>query len=209
MLLALFPLQLALFPGEQVPLHIFEPRYKQLIGECVQQDIRFGIPAYFNGNISRIGTEVRLLKVVKTYDNGELDIVIEGVRVFKIAEFRKDVPDKLYSGAIVEYQENDSATDKATVSALREKFAELMRLMKRSSSALDVGDDRLGYGLGAEAGLSLQQRIHMLSLSAEVDRQKFLLAHIDRVTRLIRERDSGAGRVSTNGRARTNGAAHS
>ena len=209
MFLALFPLQLALFPGEQIPLHIFEPRYKQLINECVHEDIRFGIPAYVNGNISLFGTEVGLVEVTKVYDNGEMDIVIEGIRIFKIVEFQKDVPDKLYSGAVVDYAKNDPAIDPETVGELREKFADLMLLLKHSSTALELEDHRLSYGIGMDAGLSLQQRIHMLSLPAEHDRQKFLIDHIDRVIRLVRERNSGAGRVSTNGRARTNGAAHS
>ena len=66
MFLAIFPLQLAIFPGEEVPLHIFEPRYKQLIVECRDEGITFGIPTHVNGRIARYGTEVRLKKILKT-----------------------------------------------------------------------------------------------------------------------------------------------
>ncbi len=199
MFLALFPLQLALFPGEAVPLHIFEPRYKQLINECVSQDIRFGIPAYLDGNIALYGTEVEVSEVLKTYDNGEMDIVVRGTRVFRIVEFQKDVPDKLYSGATVEYQAGDDTAPEATDNELREKFTELMRLVKQSSTALDGDAHPLSYRVAAEVGLSLPQRIQVLSLADESGRQKFLIEHIDRAIRAVREHNTRPGRVSTNG----------
>jgi Lon protease-like protein len=202
MFLALFPLQLALFPGEQVPLHIFEPRYKQLINECLEENLHFGIPAYLEGNIALFGTEVVVSEVLKTYDNGEMDIVVRGMRVFKIVEFQKDVPDKLYSGATVEYQEGSrSSTDEAE-KELREKYSELMRLVKQPAKVFEDEKQPLSYGIGAEAGLSLQQRIHVLSLADELDRQQFLLEHINRAIRAVREHNTSPGRVSTNGHAR-------
>ena len=111
MFLALFPLQLALFPGEQVPLHIFEPRYKQLIAECRDEGVTFGIPAFVEGNLSVFGTEVELVRVLQTYDTGEMDIVVRGVKVFKIVELQTDVPDKLYAGGTIEYPDDDPDAD--------------------------------------------------------------------------------------------------
>lgn len=207
MFLALFPLQLALFPGEQVPLHIFEPRYKQLIAECRDQGTLFGIPAFVQGNVSVYGTEVELVRVLQTYDSGEMDIVVRGVRVFKIVEFHKDVPDKLYSGGNVEYIEDDTESDADVEKELSDRFTELMRLLGKTSSALERTSPTLSYRVGAEAGMGLEQRVHMLSLAREADRQQFVLDHVNRVIRAAREQKSGPGRVSSNGHARTNGRA--
>ncbi len=95
MFLAIFPLQLAIFPGEEVPLHIFEPRYKQLIAECRDEGITFGIPTHLNGRIARYGTEVRLKRILKTFDTGEMDIIVVGVRIFEVNEVQAEVSGKL------------------------------------------------------------------------------------------------------------------
>ena len=70
MKLPLFPLQSVFFPGETVPLHIFEERYKQLINDCRDEAITFGIPVFINGTVE-YGTEVQLVEVVNTYDSGK------------------------------------------------------------------------------------------------------------------------------------------
>ena len=80
--LPLFPLQLVVFPGEKLKLHIFEPRYKQLVGECRDEKMTFGLPAFFDGRVAEYGTEMRLLTIFKTYDDGRMDIMTEGVAAF-------------------------------------------------------------------------------------------------------------------------------
>ena len=77
-----FPLKIVVFPGEQLNLHIFEPRYKQLINECEAEDRTFGIPAFIEKRVMEIGTEVRLEKIVKRHLNGEMDIRTRGVGLF-------------------------------------------------------------------------------------------------------------------------------
>ena len=104
--LAMFPLELVVFPGEHLPLHIFENRYQQLIQDCETQQITFGIPAFVNRRIS-FGTEVKLEQVKQKYPTGASDIVCTGLRVFKVKEFYTNYADKLYSGATVQFLEND------------------------------------------------------------------------------------------------------
>ncbi len=207
MFLALFPLQLALFPGEHVPLHIFEPRYKQLIAECRDEGIHFGIPAFVNGNVSVYGTEVELVRILQTYDSGEMDIVVRGVRVFKIIKFHQNVPDKLYSGANIAFPEDDPESDADVEKELSDRFMELMRQLDKKSDALSRTSPALSYRVGAEAGLSLEQRVHLLSVLREAERQRYVLDHVNRVIRTVREQKSGPGRVSSNGHTRTNGRA--
>jgi ATP-dependent Lon protease len=88
--LPLFPLRLVVFPGEKLNLHIFEPRYKQLIHECETEGITFGINAFINDTMMPLGTEIKLLSIAKHYENGEMDICTEGVKVYEIEKFHKE-----------------------------------------------------------------------------------------------------------------------
>src|SRR2546425_9456952 len=102
----IFPLGIVVYPGEDLNLHIFEPRYKQLITECNKSKKPFGIPTVINDQVNELGTMVELVEITKVYDTGEMDIKTKGLKVFRILEIVKDVPEKLYSGAIVNYPEN-------------------------------------------------------------------------------------------------------
>ena len=102
----IFPLEMVVYPGEQVHLHIFEPRYKELIGECVQNGRLFGIPTVIQQKMKDMGTLMEVKEVVQTYENGEMDIRTQGLRIFRILEVIKEVPEKMYSGAIVTYPDN-------------------------------------------------------------------------------------------------------
>ena len=97
----IFPLGIVVYPGERLNLHIFEPRYKQLIQECHAAQKPFGIPAVINNKLQEFGTMVEVAEMTKLYDNGEMDIKTRGLKIFRILELIKEIPDKLYSGAIV------------------------------------------------------------------------------------------------------------
>ena len=85
--LALFPLQIVVFPGEAVNLHIFEPRYRELIKDCQEDGITFGIPTFQNGKVLDFGTEVELLSIEKRYPGGEMDIKTRARGIFQILDF--------------------------------------------------------------------------------------------------------------------------
>ena len=107
-LLPLFPLQMVVFPTEKLNLHIFEPRYKQLIREVEHNKTTFGIPAFIDGKVMPIGTELKLVSIEKKYDNGELDIKTIGVGVFMTKEFYMVTPNKLYPGADIKRLKNEA-----------------------------------------------------------------------------------------------------
>jgi Lon protease-like protein len=94
------------YPGENLNLHIFEPRYKQLINECHSAKKPFGIPTVIENKMQEFGSLVEIIEISKVQDNGEMDIKTKGTSIFRILEILKDVPDKLYSGAIVNYPDN-------------------------------------------------------------------------------------------------------
>ena len=102
----IFPLGIVVFPGEQLNLHIFEPRYKQLINECQNEKKLFGIPSVIDNRMQDYGTLMSITEITTVYDNGELDIKTRGSQVFRVLEVIKEIPEKLYSGAIVNYPPN-------------------------------------------------------------------------------------------------------
>src|SRR5215210_3665300 len=105
----IFPLGIVVYPGEQLNLHIFEPRYKQLINECYAEKKDFGIPAIIDNHVQDYGTVVQIKEITTVHENGEMDIKTEGEKVFRVLEVIKEIPDKLYSGAIVNYPVNHEA----------------------------------------------------------------------------------------------------
>src|SRR3989337_2030747 len=91
----IFPLGIVVYPGEDLNLHIFEPRYKQLIKECHEQKKPFGIPTVIENKLQEHGTLVEITELSKLNDNGEMDIKTQGVQVFRILEQIKEIPEKL------------------------------------------------------------------------------------------------------------------
>lgn len=107
--IGLFPLRLFLLPGEQTTLHIYEPRYLQLITECIDEFKLFGIPYQTKTALSEYGSMVTVVEVLKQYDNGELDILVECTQNFKINQFQGKSETKLYpAGSVSVLNEDDS-----------------------------------------------------------------------------------------------------
>jgi len=118
----MFPLQTFLLPGEEVPLRIFEPRYIQLIEECDQKSIRFGIP-YTNGDeISTYGSEVELQSIVAKNSLNEMVVLIKCVKNFHLLDFYDEVPNKLYGGGIIEYVDDEFETNNPELIVLVKKL---------------------------------------------------------------------------------------
>jgi Lon protease-like protein len=101
--LPMFPLNLFLFPGETTKLHIFEERYKQLVEECLENSAAFGIPYFERGQLQKYGCEVKINRILKNYENGALDILVEGIAIFKIMDYTEVLHPKLYGAALVEF----------------------------------------------------------------------------------------------------------
>ena len=101
--LPMFPLNMVLFPGETTKLYIFEERFKQLVDDCLDNGASFGIPFLDKGKVQRFGSEVKINRVLKTYENGGMDILIEGTGIFRLLEYSEVLKPKLYGAALVEY----------------------------------------------------------------------------------------------------------
>ncbi len=120
--MAMFPLGVFLLPGEEIPLRIFEPRYKQLINECEESGNTFGIPYIIGDEIKTYGCEVELLNVVAKNNKGEMVILIKGVKNFHLLDFTESLPGKLYGGGIIEYVDDNYLTSNPELIVLVKKL---------------------------------------------------------------------------------------
>lgn len=200
MRIPLFPLQTVFFPGETVPLHIFEERYKALIQDCKNEAITFGIPVFIN-NIVAYGTEVQLKEIVNTYADGAMDVVCVARQVFKVNTFDPQMDDKLYPGGEVAFLDPVQDSDPELVQKVLEACRELYRLME-----LPFGPIKLevfnSFTLAHKMGLSFQQEYQLLQLASESVRLQFLLDHLQQTIKVLGELNRTRERIELNGHFR-------
>lgn len=197
--LPMFPLQLVVFPREKIHLHVFEPRYKQLIHECRDDSITFGIPPYLDGKIVEYGTEMHLMDIVQTYDNGEMDIIAEGVRVFHLHSFTKVAPEKLYPAGTVTFIENDPASEPGMTDQLAAAFAEFHRLLDTGYERDRFDTPSVSFQIAHEVGMTIEQKVHLLAEPKEALRQRLLVQHLNQAIPLLEAAKATERRIRRNG----------
>lgn len=176
--LPLFPLGVVAFPGEQVLLHVFEPRYKQLMAESAESGNSFGIVTIVPGGASSVGTEMRFERLLRTYDDGKMDVTTRGLRVFQLKSFQREVEGKLYSGGQVSYLRNDPKVDPEIQSALVQLFN---RMRYRAGSRQVIAapyPENLSFLIGHDVGMNQAQELQLLTMAAERNRQAYLFQHL-------------------------------
>ena len=99
-----FPMNVVLLPGESTKLYVFEDRYRQMVDDCLDNNASFCIPLMEKGKVQHYGCEVKINRVLKTYENGSLDILVESVNTIKVLEFTEILRPKMYGAALIEYQ---------------------------------------------------------------------------------------------------------
>jgi Lon protease-like protein len=196
----LFPLNLVVFPTEQLNLHIFEPRYRQLIKECIEQDRTFGVPAYINQEMQKTGTEVKLVDVENFYEDGRMDIKTLGIRSFQILDFQNPAPDKPYAGGNVAFSETPSDNaDPAVTFELLEKLDQLYQVMSIHNPPQFSGKHLLSFQIAHKMGLSIEQEYELLLISDEAKRQQYLLKHLNKAIPILWEAERTKEKIRMNG----------
>jgi len=195
----IFPLGIVVYPGEKLNLHIFEPRYKQLITECHSQKKPFGIPPVIENRLQDYGSLVELTEVSKIHENGEMDIKTMGSRVFRILEVIKEVPDKLYTGAIVNYPETNEEGNRELMKKVMNSIRELHKLLRVDKDFKKKDEEVKAYDVAHHVGLSLDEEYEMLHLLQERQRQEYLKRHLTKVIPLVAEMEQLKEKVKLNG----------
>jgi Lon protease-like protein len=198
-LIPIFPLELVVFPGESLNLHIFEPRYRELIGDCEAKGIIFGIPAVVNKQLAGLGTTVELIEITQRYDDGRMDIKTRGLEVFKFKKIVREMPGKLYSGAEVTMLKDDMTGDEEL---LRQVLASARLLHKLLKVEKKLGDGRkklTSYDLAHHVGMNLAQEFELLKIRNERERLEYLDQHLGEIHPLVKEMETLKERIQLNG----------
>ncbi len=195
----IFPLEIVVYPGEQLNLHIFEERYKQLVTDCVAEKKPFGIPAVLKNNVAEIGTLVEITEVAAVHEDGKIDLRTKGVIVFRILEVIKNVPDKLYSGAIVDYPANNDARQVKLMKRVMNGLRELHKLLKVNKDFKKPDEELRSYDIAHHAGLSLEEEYELLGLMREDQRLEYLKRHLKKVLPAVLGAEMLKERVKLNG----------
>jgi uncharacterized protein len=195
----IFPLSIVVYPDELLNLHIFEPKYKQLINDSLKNKKPFGIPAVINNAIAEMGTLMQVIEITKTYPNGEMDIKTQGLQVFSILEVVKEIPEKLYNGAIVTYPKNNLKGNRTLMGNVIESIKKLHIQLQVTKEFKKPVDTLWSYDVAHHAGLTLQQEYELLQLLHELQRQEYLKQHVLKVLSVINEMELLKQKIHLNG----------
>lgn len=188
-ILPFFPLSVFLFPGEDMPLHIFEPRYKQLINEARTLDISFAIPFVIQQEMQPFGCEVRLKEVVAEKEDGNMVIVVESLSIVEITSFSKKLEGKLYAGGkIKRIPCNDPIVSRELVELIgnyREQFDQEF-LVSSDSNNLSLKD------LVIALNLSSNEKYRFICMPESEQKENFLVGQL-RYLSMIRKQEALLG----------------
>ncbi|MEO8960911.1 MAG: LON peptidase substrate-binding domain-containing protein [Ginsengibacter sp.] len=195
----IFPLSIVVYPHEHLNLHIFEPKYKQLIHECSEQKKPFGIPVVVNNKMTEWGSLLEVTGISKIYSTGEIDIKTKGKKVFKILEVINEVPGKLYSGAIVNYPLNHEHGKRILMKKIIIAVQQLHKVLKVDKPLYKNEDELWSYDIAHSVGLTLEEEYELLTFMNELHRQEYLKRHLAKVIPIMAEMESLKEKIKLNG----------
>lgn len=195
----IFPLAIVVYPGEELNLHIFESRYKQLILDTKESKKPFGIPAVISNEVGEMGTLMELVEITEVYENGEMDVRTTGIKVFRILELVKSIPEKLYSGAIVNYPESYPDGNRALMEKVIAGIRQLHTILKVNKVFKKTDEELWSYEVAHHVGLSLNEEYELLQLMHELQREEYLKQHLVKVLPVIKEMELLKDKVPFNG----------
>ena len=195
----LFPLDVVLLPGAELPLHIFEPRYKRMIGRCLEEKLEFGMILASHQSVAAVGCTAEILRKIRDYPDGRMDILTTGRAVFQLTELLNE--EQYYEGVVEYLSDSPYAPD-------AEQHAQLVQLFEKCHALLfgkswepdpQASEETLSYRLAALLPVELEKRQALLESRSERDRRETVLRWLERfVPKLIaqqrtRERAGGNG----------------
>lgn len=201
--LPMFPLGIVTYPTVGLNLHIFEERYRQLIVDAINHGVNFGIvPVLENGQMQQIGTEMMLINIEKTYDDGRMDIKTNGVRRFKIESYHQLYDGKLYDSAKVEYLDTTYEADPELYQVIVNQIQMLFDIFNIDKKLPPIDDSITTYKLVPHAALNIDQEIEFIEIDKEMERQLYIVEHLNDFIPKAREMEEMRVKVQLNGHFR-------
>ena len=175
--IGLFPLGIVLLPTERVPLHIFEPRYRELIGECLEDDGEFGLIYADEEGVREIGTLARVVEVLERFDDGRINVIVEGGARFLVERLTRG---RSFMTAVVELLEDDPGeVDDETVARTVGAFRALAALAGVETEPPDETSPQLSYELTAQVELAPAAKQELLESRSEQERLVLVVELLD------------------------------
>jgi Lon protease-like protein len=195
----LFPLGIVLLPGEAVPLHIFEERYKQMIGECLDEGREFGILWLAEDELKEVGCAARITRVLERFDDGRLNILVEGTTPFRL---ERRIGDLAYPAGDVELLDDEPDADEAALERTRSSYGDLVEQVTDSRPEPEALAELGAYGMAATLDIAPSAKQALLELRSEPARLEQLEALFAEALKRIRTATRVAEQASGNGHLR-------
>jgi Lon protease-like protein len=195
----LFPLSIVLFPGQALPLHIFERRYRLMTRDCIETESPFGIVYMHEAKMAQTGCSAMIVKTLREYEDGRSDILTAGQQPFRLIRTHEEMA---YFEADVEYLEDDFNRIDPGVSAELERLFNLCHRLLYEEDAPSFGTEggvSLAYHVGSELPVDTAFRQSLLELRSEDERQRRLLARLTEWYPELQNRDRVRGKATGNG----------
>jgi ATP-dependent Lon protease len=197
--LPLFPLNVVLLPGADLPLHIFEPRYRQMVRECLDTQTPFGLLLALHNGIAGIGCTAEILEVTKRYPDGRCDIVTVGREPFRVVELFNDEP--LLRGEVDFLEDRPSPINSSICRELNDLYETCHTLIfgDYPRDLCSAPDSNISYEVAAKLPMDLLWKQRILELRSEPERQERLVAYLRewaphlQQTTVLRARAASAG----------------
>ncbi len=205
LLLPLFPLEVVLFPGQQLPLHIFEDRYKEMIGECLESRAEFGVVLSKDKSIATIGCTAEITKILKKHDDGRMDIETMGRRRFEVLFLDEE---KSYLRAASQFfVDDDSSADPEARDKAIEVHGRVLELLfpdpdERAPHLPADGSETVSFQLAGSLPIELDFKQTMLVSRSETERLERLADYMEKLIVRLKLISKARGKAGANGQGR-------
>ncbi len=183
-LMPIFPLELVLLPGVPLPLHIFEPRYKEMIGECLEQKKPFGIVRASSDGVADIGCTAEIMSVTKKYDDGRMDILTRGVERFEVIQVNEERSFLQAEILLVQDEDDEDEPGKPATEMVTQAVrlhAEIAKLAGAEPSGPDEQASNLSFLLAGSLPLDLDFKQSLLSTLSEAKRLEAVVGYLEAI----------------------------
>ncbi len=195
----LFPLSVVLLPGAELPLHIFEPRYRAMVKECLEQKSEFGMLLSLPNGVARVGCTAEILQIAKRYEDGRMDILTVGRTPFRVVELLTENP--LMEGQVDYLEDRESPGNPRVQRELVELFEACHTLIYDDypKNLEGASAEDLSYLIAATLPLDLLWKQQILELRSESDRQERLVAYLREWAPHLQKKEAMRQRAGGNG----------
>jgi Lon protease-like protein len=198
--IGLFPLGIVLLPSERVPLHIFEPRYQELIGECLEEQRDFGLIFADDEGVREVGTRARVVEVLEELEDGRLNIVVEGGARFRVERLTRGR--SFLTAAVEPVSDEPGPWDATVVQLALEAFRALAIVAGVEPEEVEETAAELSFELAAQVELPAEAKQHLLELTSEQERLRHVTGLLDAVREELLAAHELGERAKTNGSRR-------